>query len=159
MDFCKSLCCTCFDGSDEREEERQPFIRKAPPGPAGVEKVVDDVGAPTDKKWYHGGITDAQAEYRLRSVTQKDGTYLVYDNPAARGEYILLVTVNRKQHKWRIVKRRDGMFVLGEAAPGTRGHESVRKLIKYHRGVTGKPIMLEHGGRVVLGDYAYVDSD
>ena len=158
MDFCKSLCC-CFDGSGERDE-RQPLFQQDHPGPADVEKVVDDVGAPTDKKWYHGGITDAQADFRLRSVTQKDGTYLVYDNPAARGEYILLVTVNRQQHRWRIVKRRsDDMFVLGEAAPGARGHESVRKLIKYHRGVTGKPIMLEHGGRVVLGDYAYVDSD
>ena len=139
-----------------RDSHRPLFVYRTPDKRA-LAKIF---GVPTDKKWYHGSITDAQAEYRLRSVPQKDGTYLMYDNPAARGEYILLVTVNRQQHRWRIVKRgSDGMFVLGEATPGALGHESVRKLIKYHRGVTGKPIMLKHGGRVVLGDYAYVDSD
>ena len=122
------------------------------------EKVVDETGAPTDKRWYHGGITDAQADYRLRSVTTKDGTYLVYDNPTARGEYVLVVSVGGKLHRWRIIRRSsDNKFVLGKDSPGARAHESVRKLIKYHRGLNGKPIMLEHGGRVILNDYAYVD--
>lgn len=119
------------------------------------ECTVDVAGAPTDKKWYHGGITEDEAINRLR-MAHENGTYLVYDNPSRRGEYILLVYSDSELHRWRIIRRKDGMYVLGDDVPGARTHDSVAKLIKYHRGLTGKPIMFAEGGRVTLGDYAYM---
>ena len=150
------MLCSCFSGQEEEIESR-PFLDSS--SPQAFENVEDIPSAPTDKKWYHGGITDSQANFRLRSVAGegRNGTYLVYDNPSRRGEYVLLVYKNGELHRWRIIRRKDNKYVLGEDTPDARAHDTVRKLIKYHRGINGKPILLEHGGRVTLGDYAYVD--
>ena len=146
--------CSCFQGEADEETERLLDDSNS----RSFERVQDIPGAPTEKKWYHGGITDAEANYRVRSVAAKggNGTYIVYDNPSRKGEYVLLVYKDGELHRWRIIKRKDNKYVLGEDKPGVRAHDTVRKLIKYHRGINGKPIMLEHGGRVTLGDYAYV---
>ena len=82
--------------------------------------------------------------------------YLVYDSPTSKRDYVLLVKVDNELHRFKIVKRRsDNQYVLGSDTQGTLGHKSVRKLIKYHRGMTGKPLILNDGRRVVLGDYVY----
>ena len=70
---------------------------------------------------------------------------------------MLLVNVDGELHRFKIIRRRsDDQYVLGKDSPRALAHESVRKLIKYHRGLNGKPIMLEDGRRVVLGDYVYL---
>ena len=120
--------------------------------PSKHEHTADNAGPPTDKKWYHGGITEDQAIERLRTAHQ-NGTYLVYDNPSRRGEYALLAYSHGRLHHWRITRRTDGMYMLEGNTSGARAHDSLKKLIKYHRGITGKPIVLAHGGRVILGDY------
>lgn len=160
-------CCCCCEPEDSehlpllrsqdelRRNDGFPSIKSS----HGYEHVEDIEGAPTGKKWYHGGITYREAEYRLRSssLSVDDGTYLVYDNPMKRGEYVLLVYCKGRFYKWKIIRRpSDGMYVLGENRPGVKTYKSVSKLIKHHRGVTGKPIKLEHGGTVKLNDYVYV---
>ena len=125
----------------------------------GYERVEEFPGAPTEKKWYHGGISHREAEYRLRvsSPSVEDGTYLVYDCPEKKNEYVLLVYSQGRFHKWRIIRRQsDGQYVLGEDGPGVKTYSSVSRLIKHHRGVTGKHVKLEHGGSVKLTDYVYV---
>ena len=53
------------------------------------------VGAPVAKEWYHGNISNNEAEERLKFAAKEDGNYLVYDfyNEAGpvHGEYNLLV--------------------------------------------------------------------
>ena len=133
------------------------------------ERVQMVEGAPTDKRWYHGGIGDEEAEYGINHSgggKPKDGTYLVYDNPRRKYGYILLVHYKGELHKWKInrVRKRTNsqgdekfVYVLGDDGPGVTTHKTVRLLIKYHRGMRGKPIKLESGGKVVLSpDYVYV---
>lgn len=154
------LCCCCNFASDDHEN--QSFVAttstRRRPGSYTSSRQFE-AGAPTDKRWYHGGITDAEADRAIRSSgISKNGLYLVYDNPTARREYVLLVYVDNELHRFRIIRRRrDNQFVLGKDTPGAKAHESVRKLIKYHRGLNGKPLMLEDGRRVKLGDYVYLD--
>ena len=124
----------------------------------GFEHIEEVEGAPTDKKWYHGRISDHEAEHRLRSSPSvEDGMYLVYDNPLKRNEYVLLVYSQGSLYKWRIIRRQsDDQYVLGEDGLGVKTYKSVRKLIKHYRGITGKPMRLKDGGTVKLGDYVYV---
>ena len=166
-----ALCClSCQHDTDVNDYEResllptressfQPTYSASIRSSSGYERVGDVVGAPIDRKWYHGGINLREAEYRMRSCDPKirrDGTYLVYDNPRRRGEYVLLVYHKNELRRWKIIRReRDGKYVLGEDSPGAVAHTSVRKLIEYHRGITGKPIKLEHGGSLKLSDYVY----
>lgn len=161
------LCCCSRDPEDpehlpllrSQEEFRRSDGSHSIKSSRGYEKVEEVEGAPTNKKWYHGGISHREAEYRLRrsSPPVEDGMYLVYDNPAKRHEYVLLVYSQGSFYKWRIIRRRsDGQYVLGEDGPGVKTYKSVSKLIKHHRGMTGKPMKLEHGGTVKLTDYVYV---
>jgi hypothetical protein len=118
--------------------------------------VQEVEGAPIGKKWYHGGISDDEAEFRLKSVAENNGDYLVYDS-SRRGEYILLVFYDRKCLRWKISRRRDGRYIVGRDVPGVESYESVRMLIKHHRGlINSKPLKLEHGGTVKLANYAFV---
>ena len=161
-------CCACCDPDDpehipllrDQEEFRSSDRSHSIKSSRGFEKVEEVEGAPTEKKWYHGGISDYEAERRIRasSPSVEDGTYLVYDNPSKKNEYVLLVYRQGRLYKWRIIRRRsDGQYVLGEDGPDVKTYRSVSKLVKHHRGMTGKPMKLEHGGTVKLGDYVYVD--
>ncbi len=164
MGSCWTRCC----GDDA---ETQPLFPSPPPESRRtsgrrtlvhdrVEHVSDVAGAPVDKKWYHGAITDEQASNRLIQVRPppENGTYLVYDDPKHAGQYILVVYKEQEVHRWGIRRRRDGMYILGDDCPGAIAHETVRKLIKYHRGVNGKPIKLVGGGVVRLTkSYVYID--
>ena len=151
------LCC--FYSKDDADYDeiggsRSLAARSTRPGTYTSSRQFED-GAPTDKKWYHGGITDAEAN-RLIPVVCSNGLYLVYDCPTSKRDYVLLVKVDNELHRFKIIKRRsDNKYVLGKDTQGTLGHETVRKLIKYHRGLTGKPLILNDGRRVVLGDYVY----
>ena len=161
-----SRCYSCCEQEDERvpvleglgeinRGDGTHIIRSS----GGYEKVEEFPGAPTDKKWYHGRISHREAEDRLSvlSPSIEDGTYLVYDCPAKKNEYVLLVYSQGSFYKWRIIRRQsDGQYVLGEDVPGVKTYNSVSKLIKQHRGITGKHIQLEHGGTVKLTHYAYV---
>lgn len=117
-------------------------------------------GAPTDKKWYHAKITDDEAERRLkRGAGGHNGSYLVYDNPHKRGQYVLLVTHSRKLHRWRISYREsDNQYVLGDDdGPHVVGYSSVDELVKAHRGLTGKPLKADNGATFKLSkEYVYV---
>lgn len=143
-------------------EERRKRSRRQLVNSTGYQQVKDLPGAPNDRRWYHGGISDAEAKLRLQETPEpgERGVYLVYDDNDNPGGYVLMLFKDATIHRWRITRRgSDGKYVLGDDNPQSRGHGSVRKLIEYHRGFTGKPIPLDHGGRVVLGDYAYVGDD
>ena len=163
-----SCCCTC---SEDQEEEQRPLTGTFSTSTMydrdkalKFEHVQADIhGAPTNKKWYHGGITDEEARIRLRSVTggedtenvdnwsEYTGVYLVYDNHGRQDEYTLLVYYRGDLCKWMISRRKsDGQYILGKDGPNVSGHKSVRNLIHYHRGATGKAIKLQHGGTVTL---------
>ncbi len=138
--------------------------------------------APVNKKWYHGRISDEQAESRLLDVYPRpvNGTYLVYDDPNQEGMimglrrlmpsclvcdfcpnyegcYILIVYNNGEVRRWNITRRKDGKYVLGVDCPGAIAHVSVQMLIKYHRGVSGQPLPITGGGVIKLSkNYVYV---
>ena len=111
-----------------------------------------------EKKWYHGRISDEEADFRLKvGADGHDGSYLVYDNPRKRGEYVLLVVHEGRLFRWKISKRKtDGKYILGVDGPGVIGHHTVKDLIHHHRGIRGKPIKLEDGGVLTLSkEYVY----
>ena len=113
------------------------------------------VGAPTAKDWYHASITNDEAEHRLKFTANEDGNYLVYDfyneTGPVHGEYKLLVYYDEgKVYRRKISRRPDGKFILGEDKTAmVESYTSVRKLIKAHRGVRGKPLARLADGRVV----------
>jgi hypothetical protein len=126
-------------------------------------------GAPTDKRWFHASITHREAEGRLRESGSDDhdgpdgrsdgyGSYLVYTDPSRDGSYVLLVLYRGKVYRWKIHRRgRDGLYVLGDDIEGGKGYRSVSKLIKNHRGITGKPITTGDGHHIKLSrSYAYM---
>ena len=143
--------CSCLS---DNPEERAPLISSR----RHFESVAEVEGAPIGKKWYHGGIDDDEAEYRLKSVAQENGDFLVYDVKYRRGtEYVLLVFYEGKCHRWRILRRRDGSYILGRDRPGVESYKTVRQLVKHHRGlINSKPLKLENGGSVKLTNYAFV---
>ena len=147
------LCCYLKNDSDGGD--RTPILPRVVPQ-RNFQSVREVKGAPIGKKWYHGGISDDEAEYRLKSVAEGNGDYLVYDSNR-RGEYILLVFYDRKCLRWKISRRRDGRYIVGRDEPGVESYENVRMLIKRHRGlINSKPLKLESGGTVKLSNYAFV---
>ena len=121
-----------------------------------------------EKRWYHGNISDEEAESRLRrGCGGKDGTFLVYDNPSGReGSYKLPVyyqgqedfikelEINRMKH---ITDEGEKFgYVLGEGGTGAIVHSSVKELVKYHRGLTGVSIQLKDGRKVKLTEHVYL---
>ena len=142
--------------------ERKPLVEKAPDQQIPSDWTRDVKGAPNPRqqKWYHGRIKNALAERRLNSVVEgrprSNGTYLVYDNPSypseeSRDMYVVLVYKDKGMHRCMIRRQSDEKFVAGS---NPRAHSTVKKLIKYHRGVFGRSMPLERGGQVVLRDYA-----
>ena len=117
-------------------------------------------GEPTNKKWYHGRISDRQADSRLLRVAGNvNGAYLVYKRTDG---LTLLVHYRRNVHRWKISRRsRDDKYILGrDGRDGAyvKGFDTVSQLIKYHRGIKGVPLILEHGGSVKLSkEYVYND--
>ena len=119
-----------------------------------------------DKRWYHGNISDEEAESRLRrGCGGKDGTYLVYDNPSGReGSYMYVLAYYQgdiiKEPEMEINRLKcEGEkfgYVLGEGGPGAIVHSSVKELVKYHRGLTGVPIQLKDGRKVKLTENVYL---
>ena len=119
-------------------------------------------GAPVDKKWYHGNISDQEAERRLRLGAEgNNNSYLVYDNARRPDEYVLIVINQGNFYRWRIMRRQsDSKYILGEDIPGAEGFPTVRELINYHRGITGKPIITDSGLTLTLSkSYVYCDDD
>lgn len=143
-----SVCCC----QEQDQSQMAPLLRER----ARYETVQEIRGAPIGKKWYHGGILDEEAQYRLKRVAEENGDFLVYDAPRRHGEYVLLVFFNGRCHRWKIGRRRDGSYVLGKDGPGVKSYQSVRELVKRHRGLRAKPLKFEHGGTVRLNNYAYV---
>ena len=116
-----------------------------------------------EKRWYHGNISDDEAESRLRrGCGGKDGTYLVYDSPSShkgsyklpvyyQGEIIKELEINRVKHEGEKF-----VYVLGEGGPGAIVHSSVKELVKYHRGLTAEAIQLKDGRKVKLTEHVYL---
>ena len=48
-------------------------------GGTKFESTTEIVGASAGESWYHGDITDNEAESRLKAAAESDGNYLVYD--------------------------------------------------------------------------------
>ena len=146
--------CSCLSSDGGTDESQAPLLGGST---KSYEHVQEVEGAPIGKKWYHGGISDEEAEYRLKSVAEGNGDYLVYDG-GRRGEYVLLVYYEGRCHRWKISRRRrDGRYIVGRDGPGVESYESVRVLVKHHRGlINSKPLKLEHGGSVKLANYAFV---
>jgi hypothetical protein len=122
------------------------------------------IGAPLGKLWYHGDISDDEAEQRMMNrVAKQDGIYLVYDfrsqtgtNPVP-GNYYLLVFYRGELYRWKISIRKDGRFILGEV--NTRmveSYASVKELIKAHRGITAKLSLRLSNGRFLKLSRDYI---
>ena len=133
------------------------------PDPRPVDPEPQVIGAPTAKQWYHGKITNDEAEERLKESAREDGNYLVYDfyNEAGpvHGEYKLIVYYDKGKVYRRKISRRqeDGRFIFGE--DNTRmveSYASVRELIKAHRGIRGKPLTRLDDGRLLKLTRAYI---
>ena len=148
--------CNCSDLLGKEDINSTPLLTTAVDfisRQRDFENVEDVHGAPTDKKWYHGAITNDEAETRLK-IAQNDGSYIVYDNPRKKGQYILFVYYKRNLHRWKIsIRRSDNKYILGNDGVGVTGYDTVRELIKDHRGIRGKPIKLERGGVLTLSKY------
>lgn len=141
-------------GSAPSSDEPPSFVqgqgRVVPQAQAAPEQFQ---GAPVGKRWYHGDITLSEAQNRMRlAPSRKDGTYLVYDNKFSEGNYILLVYYNEEFNKFHIRRSGAQKYVLKDFTLDPVEHDSVRKLIKHHRGITGKSIKLEHSGSIKLTD-------
>ncbi|MGI9283410.1 MAG: SH2 domain-containing protein [Endozoicomonas sp.] len=123
--------------------------------PLTIKKLEEAV---EEKRWYHGNISDEEAESRLRrGCGGKDGTYLVYDSPEHEGEYRIFIYNKRDVQKLTITKRftpkiGDQYNLSGHE----QWHETLKELIKYHRGLTGTPLELENGSRVRLSEHVYL---
>ena len=92
-------------------------------------------------RWYHGNISDDEAESRLRrGCGGKHGTYLVYDSPSSRDVLLIYYKPEGEIKKLGIKTQ----FVLENNTETP--HKDVRSLIKHHRGVTGKAVKLQGGG-------------
>ena len=145
-----SLCC-CLE--EHQTRAREPLASAYPR--ASYEMAQEKQGAPIGEKWYHGGIVDEQAKHHLKGSAKVNGDFLVYDAPNQHGKYILLVFYNGDCHQWRISRKRDFSYFLDkdgfEVEP--ESYQSVRELIKRHRGLTGKPLMFEGGVKVKLNNY------
>ena len=162
-------CCETYERISPPYSSRpSPFSRRSspysPPPPTArprnrYESVAETKGAPTGKKWYHGGIPDEEAEERLRSVAEGNGNFLVYNTPYQKDEYVLLVFFDGLCHRWIISRRSDGTYIVGKDGPGVKSYPTVRALIKKHRGLKSKPLPLQHGGAVKLTDYAFVSKN
>ena len=124
----------------------------------------DGDGAPQDKRWYHGPIDHWEAKNRLKNAPGvTDGTYLVYDNPKKEGEFFLLVFQKGSVHRFCIEQPAEGKFILCDrhnpSIVNRVEHSSVRELIRYHRGISGRPLHLEEGrGVLKLTDYVVMQS-
>lgn len=152
---------SCFSESCELTNEDgqiSPLLKSEEPEFQNSKNIE---GAPNDKKWYHACISDEEAERRLRVGSGgNNGSYVVYDNPRKRGQYILLVINNNKFYRWKIsLRTSDNRYILGDDGPGVVGYASVRELIKSHRGVRGKPLKTNEGKTMTLSkSYVYVDN-
>ena len=63
----------------------------------------------------------------------------------------MLVYYKEKTLQWKIQRMpSDGMYILGEDGLRVTRYKTVKKLIKAHRGVMGRPIKLQGGGVVTL---------
>ena len=150
--------------NDDYDDQRRPFVdipKIALFDSVGYENVKDIEGEPTGKRWYHGKISNDEADNRIRyGAGGTDGSYIVYDNPYRNGQYILLVYYRGQLLRWKIRRRRsDGMYFLGEEGEGVAKYKTVRELIHAHRGVTGKPIKMGDGGVLRLSkSYVYVEN-
>ena len=103
----------------------------------GYQGVSDVPGAPNDRRWYHGGISDHEAQLRLKDMegVGNRGVYLVFDNPDNRAQYILMLLKDKLIFRWHITRRSsDNKYVVGDDNVLSRGHSSVRKFknINYH---------------------------
>ena len=117
------------------------------------------------KPW-HFVATPKDAKARMANAKKKeDGTFLVYKSVRSdfsheeSDSYVLLVYYQGEIKKMEIIRKRktDGgekfVYVLGKDGKNAKPHETVRLLVKYHRGSAGKHIELGDGNKVILFDY------
>ena len=118
--------------------------------------IVARCSDPVNKRWYHGNISHDEAESRLRrGCGGKDGTYLVYDSPSSRkGSYMYVLLIYYKPEGEIKKLGIKTQFVLENNTETP--HKDVRSLIKHHRGVTGKAVKLQGGGKVTLSEHVYL---
>ena len=120
--------------------------------PRGRAAAIAVAGTPVNDGWYHGVLDHLTAENRIRMVEPPpvNGTYLVYDDGTHTGLYSIVIYIDGSVLRLHITRRRDGKYVLGRDCPGAIPHDSVARLIRYHRGCTGERIELESGGFIKL---------
>ena len=106
------------------------------------------------KRWYLGKLSHKEAVSRLMEDSDRsDGSYVVYDHPDRENSFVLLVWHKDEIRKWSInglkcTGHKNMEFVLGKDGQDVKRHSTVKALIKYHRGVTGKPIQLADGTHI-----------
>ena len=75
---------------------------------------------PNSQPWFHGRISRKEAEEKLKSTKQADGTYLLRESTTAGGSYVLSVCVEGKVVHYQIQRKRDGTVGIedGPQFPG-----------------------------------------
>ena len=123
------------------------------------DQQVDVPGSPHGQEWYHGGIKDNEAEYRLKLGGRgDDGAFLVYDGKRKGEHYYLLVLYRRKPQRLLITRRAtDGKYILGWDIHGSITYASVADVINKHKegmfGFGGQLLPLPGGAAVKLQGY------
>ena len=106
----------------------------------------------TEWKGYHGNINNEQAKDRLKD--ERNGIFLVYDDPDIKGQLLLAVHYHGEVHRVPIRQSTtDGKYRLGEE---TRAYQSVQRLIERHQRPFGWAVHLQGGRHVTLIGYVYL---
>ena len=177
--FCRGLtrfCCSCFSSEADNSDtsEKAPLLSKGSSKPEAVvvqprinkSTVQPRIEPPKliNKSWYHGSISEQEAEHRLGSVAKgirAKGTFLVYCDSST--STCVLRVFKKHQRRCRIRDRGGSEFVLEVESEETatlnpKSHSSVIELIKHHKGLSGTPIKLSETESVRLRDCATVPS-
>ena len=147
------LCCCCLGSKKTKYDSITDAKSKDVNKPLLPDNTQYELkGVPKDKTWYHGNISDKEANVRLMNGAKGvNGSYLVYNNPSQKEQLILLVYYKGEGVRWKIQNVQEGgMFVLGDDGPDVPKYRDVKELIKDHRGISGKPIKMENNEVVTL---------
>lgn len=131
------------------EEAGKPFLPLGDLESEGPRDLDSDVSA---KDWYHGKLTDREAEKVMLDNTKGiDGAFLVYDNPHRSDGYKIIVNKKGVLHKFIVVKRPDDFqFAVFGQVQADKPFPKLKNLIHYYRGVGATPLTLPSGETVIL---------
>lgn len=141
-----SLCCKeCSEKAPEQKNEVVPLLP--------VSKKL------TKMKWYHGRISNKEADTRIHQYIKaavskresRNGIFLVYTQSGAAGFEQLILLVNYDKVIFRMdiqpSEAHQGLYILGSDGSGLNSYGTVESLIQAAK---KQPIRLPNGKKTVL---------